>query len=229
MPMTLLRRSARAFFQIIGVLTVIGVLAAALALPLLPRILQVEDTLQKADFILPLAGDWHRLIKAAELYKAGYAPVVLLSNERVRAPSRLNLLSVEMGIPSQNPREFRKRLLLHLGVPEDVLTAFGDGHISTAEEAEAFQNFLNEHKTGSQAAKPQRVILVTSPYHTRRAKMIFEAAMPDIFFMITSPPEGKIMAQWWRDQISAELAVSEGFKFAFFLLGGRFLSHAANP
>jgi hypothetical protein len=56
--MFLFRRPARAFFQIIGVLSVIGLFAAALALPLLPRILQVEDELQKADFILPLAG-WH--------------------------------------------------------------------------------------------------------------------------------------------------------------------------
>lgn len=227
--MPLFSRPARALFQIIGVVSVFGLLSAAAAAMVLPRILQVEDKLQRADYILPLAGDWHRLIKAAELYKAGYAPAVMLSNSRLRPPTRLHLLREEMGIKRQNPREFRKRLMLHLGVPEDVLTAFGDEHISTTEEAKAFQNFLNEHKTGSQAGKPQRVILVTSPYHTRRAKMIFEAAMPDTFFMITSPPEGKIVAQWWRDQRSAKLAVLEGFKFAFYLLGGRFLSRAATP
>ena len=49
-----LERSEQAVL-VMGVLTVIGLITAALALPLLPRILQVEDTLQKADFILPLA------------------------------------------------------------------------------------------------------------------------------------------------------------------------------
>ena len=139
--MSLLNRPARALFQIIGILTVLGLLAAAGAAMVLPRILQIEDELQKADYILPLAGDWHRLIKAAELYKGGYAQQVLLSNAILRPPSRLHKLRAEMGIQRQNPREFRKRLLQHLGVPEDALTEFGDGHISTAEEAEALRNF----------------------------------------------------------------------------------------
>lgn len=55
--MSLFKRPARAFFQFIGVLTVIGLIGIAFSLPLLPRILQVEDKLQKADYILPLAGN----------------------------------------------------------------------------------------------------------------------------------------------------------------------------
>jgi len=227
--MFLFRRPARAFFQIIGVLTVISLLTAALALLLLPRILQVEDTLGKADYILPLAGDWHRLIKAAELYKAGYAPRVVLSNSRIRPPKRIDRLKTEMGIQHLEPREFRKRLMLHLGVPQESFTSFGDGHISTAEEAEAFRQFVNHGGAGSQDAKPLRVILVTSPFHTRRAKMTFEQAMPDTAFLLTSPPEDKLSAQWWRDQRSAQIAVSETFKFTFYLLGGRFQSRATHP
>jgi uncharacterized SAM-binding protein YcdF (DUF218 family) len=227
--MFLFRRPARAFFQIIGVLTVIGLAAAALALPLLPRILQVEDTIGKADYILPLAGDWHRLIKTAELYKAGYAPKVVLSNSRIRPPKRIDRLKTEMGIQHLEPREFRKRLMIHLGVPQEALTSFGDGHISTAEEAEAFRKFVNDGGARSQAGKSLRVILVTSPYHTRRAKMTFEQAMPDTAFLLTSPPEDKLNAQWWRDQRSAQIAVSEAFKFTYYLLGGRFQSRASHP
>jgi uncharacterized SAM-binding protein YcdF (DUF218 family) len=194
-------------------------------LSLLPRILQVEDKLQKADYILPLAGDWHRLIKAAELHKEGFAPMVLLSNSRVRPPSRLNVLREEMGIEQIPQRAFRKRMLPHLGVPENSLKEFGDGYVSTAEEAEAFRSFIKTQKIISLGKPSWRVILVTSPYHTRRARMIFDAAMPDIQFLVTSPPEGRLKAQWWRDQRSAQLAVLEGFKFAFYLLGGRFRSH----
>ncbi len=203
--MFLFRRPARAVFQIIGVLSVIGLFAAALALPLLPRILQVEDELQKADFILPIAGDWHRLIKTAELYKAGYAPKVALSNARVRTPSRYDEIRKDMGFDMPAQREMRRRLMLHLGIRQEALTSFGDGHISTAEEAEAFRKFVNDGGAGSQAGKSLRVILVTSP------------------------PEDKLGAQWWRDQRSAQIAVSEAFKFTYYLIGGRFQSRATHP
>jgi len=227
--MSFFNRPARLFFQIIGVLSVLTLLAAMAGAMVLPRILQLEDKLQKADYILPLAGDWHRLLRAAELYKAGYAPQVLLSNSRLRPPRRIDRLREEMGIQRQNPREFRSRLMAHLGVPDDALAAFGDGHISTAEEAEAFSEFLKQRKTANPQGKPLRIILVTSPYHTRRAKTIFEDTIPDARFMVTSPPEDRLGAQWWLDQRSTQIAVSESFKFAFYLLGGRFQSRTAKP
>ena len=227
--MTFFNRPLRALFQIIGVLSVLTLLAAMAGAMVLPRILQLEDKLQKADYILPLAGDWHRLIRAAELYKAGYAPLIVLSNARLRPPRRIDRLKAQMGIQRQNPREFRGRLMRHLGVPGDALTAFGEGHISTAEEAVAFREFLRQEKTVTPQGKPVRIILVTSPYHTRRAKMIFEDTIPGARFMVTSPPEDRLSARWWRDQRSTQIAVSESFKFAFYLLGGRFLSRAAKP
>jgi uncharacterized SAM-binding protein YcdF (DUF218 family) len=227
--MTLFNRPARAFFQIIGVLSVLTLLAAAAGAMVLPRILQLEDKLQKADYILPLAGDWHRLIRAAELYKAGYAPRVLLSNSRLRPPERIDRLKAQMGIQRQNPRQFRDALMAHLEVPPGALAAFGEGHISTVEEAEAFREFLKQRKSANPQDKPLRIILVTSPYHTRRAKMIFEDTIPSARFMVASPPEDRLAAQWWRDQRSARIAVSESFKLTFYLLGGRFHSRAAKP
>lgn len=217
--MKLVSRPARAFFQFTGIITVICALVAiALALAL-PRILQVEDTLERADYIVPLAGNWYRHIRAAELYKQGYAPKILLSNSRPRKPGRYHRLREEMGIPLINSRELRRRLLAHLDVPDNAILSFGKGHISTVEEAEALRRFL-----GKKAAK---IILVTSPYHTARAKMIFEDVMPEKSFLAASPPEGRITSRWWRDQASAQRAVSEGFKYVFYLLGGRFRTRDA--
>jgi len=227
--MRIFNRPTRAFFQIIGILTVLGLFTAIAAAMVLPRLLQLEDPLERADYILPLAGDWHRLIRAAELYKAGSAPLVVLSNSRLRPPRRIDRLKEEMGIARKNPREFRNRLMTHLGVPDEALAAFGTGHISTAEEAEAFAGFLKQKNAANPQEKAVRIILVTSPYHTRRAKMIFKDAMPDAHFMVTSPPEDRLKSRWWRDQRSAQLAVSESFKFAYYLLGGRFQSRAVKP
>jgi len=213
-------RLASTFFQIIGVATVISMLVAIAVALTLPRLLQVEDTPEKVDYIVPLAGNWHRYIRAAELYKQGYAPTILLSNSQLRTPGRYHKLREEMGIPLINPRELRRRLLAHLGVPDNAILSFGKGHISTVGEAEALRRFL--------ASRPAKIMLVTSPFHTRRARMIFKDVMPGKSFLIASTPEGRITSRWWRDQASAQRAVSEGFKYVFYLLGGRFRTHDAD-
>lgn len=216
--MSLLRRITRAILQFIGLLTVIGFVLALLALPVLPRILQVQDHPTKANYIVPLAGNRFRFFKAAELYKQGLAPTVLLSNAYVRPSSRYDTALKEMGIDIPRSGELQQRLLIHLGVPGSALARFGDGHISTAEEAEALRDFLSTRSGGM----AKRIILVTSPYHSRRAKLIFSDTIPDVEFMVTSPPEDRLKAQWWMDRKSAVLSVLETFKFAHYLLGGRF-------
>lgn len=218
--MSLPRRLARAILQLIGLFTVIGLLITLIALPVLPRILQVEDKISKADYIVPLAGDRHRYFKAAELFKGGYAPKVLLSNSFVRPPTRYDAALDEMGIDIPPPHELRRRLLVHLGVPEQAMESFGDGHISTVEEAEALRAFLSNKPEGM----PERIILVTSPYHTRRAKTVLSDVMPNVQFMVTALPERRLKSQWWRDRDSAITSVLETFKFLHYLLGGRFRS-----
>jgi uncharacterized SAM-binding protein YcdF (DUF218 family) len=226
--MRFLRALTRGILQLIGLLTVIGAIAGAIALPILPRILQVEDRIEKADMIVPLAGDWHRLIKAAELYKAGYAPRVVLSNAYVRPATRIDAIREDMGLPRPEPHEFRPKLLTHLGVPIAAMDAFGDGHTSTLEEAEAFRDFLKTHApaTGNDAI---RVILVTSSYHTRRAKTVFEDTMPGVRFLVTAPPEDRLKKKWWTNQRSAVLSAVESLKFLHYLLGGRLGGVTSSP
>ncbi len=219
--MIVLRHLFRYLLQLTGLAVIIGLAAAAAASLVLPRYLQAEDALAKADYIVPLAGEWHRYIRAADLYRQGYAPKVLVSNAKIRAPSRFDKLRVEMGMPAPNPREMRQRLLEHLGIAKEAITAFGNGHISTIEEAEALRRHLG--------SKPVRIILVTSPFHSRRARIIFQDTMPNGEFMVTSPPEKRIERRWWRDQKSAQRVVSETFKLVFYYLGGRFRSDAAQP
>lgn len=226
--MRLLRALTRGILQFIGLLTVIGAILGVLALTILPRILQVEDRIEKADMIVPLAGDWHRLIKAAELYKAGFAPLVVLSNAYVRPPSRIDAIREDMGVPRPEPHAFRRKLLIHLGVPLSAMDAFGDGHISTLEEAEAFRAYLKKHAP-TNGNDTIRVILVTSPYHTRRAKTVFEDTMPDVRFLVTAPPEDRLKKEWWTSQRSAVLSVVESLKFLHYLVGGRLGGVPSSP
>ncbi|WP_250645469.1 YdcF family protein [Salidesulfovibrio onnuriiensis] len=178
--------------------------------------LDVNEPPQNGDYIVPLAGDPHRLFKAAELYKKGYAPTVTLSRAKLYPPSRLDKLEIKLGAPSYGPYEFEHKVLESQGVPAASIEEFGNGHISTVEEAEALKRHLQNKKA--------TLLLVTSPYHARRAKMIFQDIMPEANILVSVPPEGSFKKCWWQDQQSAQNIVMELVKTAHYLLGGAFRS-----
>ncbi len=209
----------RTVLQAIGAATVLVGVVALISLWFLPGWLQVEDRLERADYIVPLAGNAHRFMKAAELYREGLAPKVLLSNSRVRPASRIQKLRWKMGYPKTDPRVFRTQMLAELGVPEEATEAFGDGHISTVEEAEALRRHLSERSV--------KLIVVTSPAHTRRAKMIFADVIPEATIMMAAPPEGRLSQHWWSDQLSAQILVAEVSRLIYYLVGGRYRSKVA--
>lgn len=91
---------------------------------------------------------WH----AARLYKAGKAPIILTTG--------------------QSDEQAVRFLLLDLGVPEAALVSEPDAR-NTEENAQFAARILSKRKTLS--AVP-RILLVTSAFHMRRAKMMFERA-----------------------------------------------------
>ncbi len=214
----MLGKYLRKTFEAIGLLTVLGLITVAAALPFLAIWLQPLDAPEPSDYIVVLAGDEHRYLKAAELYKQKFAPVILLSNEHVAPLSRIQDLIIELGYPYLHPYELRQRILEHLGVPKEALASFGSGSVSTFEEAEALKQVFGN--------RPVKAILVTSPFQARRAKLAFESVMPRAHFMVVSPPERTIDGRWWRDQQSALLTVLEVSKIAYFWLGGAFRASA---
>lgn len=216
----MIRRLIGAVLKLIGALTVLAALCATAALLLLGSWLQYETPLEKADYIVPLAGDDHRLLKAVELYKAGYAPKILLGYDQPLPPARMDEIAAKLGRPRVQPQEWRQKILAYLEVPAAAIVEYSSGHISTVEEAEAVRHYVGD--------KPVRIIVVTSPYHSRRAKIIFESILPHAKLMFASPPEGALSNPWWADQKSAIAAVIESTKVVYFWLGGAFRKAAAD-
>ncbi len=202
--------------QIIGALTLCSILASLGLLSFAGYWMDVNDTPVKSDYILPLAGDTHRFIKAAELYQQGFAPVILISNAERLPPSRLQKLHWKMGFPHYSPGQYREQLLQLLGVKSAKMESFGNGHISTVEEAEALRAFLD--------GRSARLLIVTSPYHARRAKMIFEGVLPTCEITMMTTEEGAFKKKWWKDRLSAQNLVLEFAKTVHYLLGGVFRS-----
>lgn len=168
------------------------------------------DAPAKADAILVLSGDPLRVVYAAELFRDGLAPQVILTVER-RGREREKL--DELGIPFPRMENVYRDVLLKLGVPGDAIRTVGHELASTAAEALALKA----------AVKPGTTLLiVTSPYHTRRSRMVFEEHFPAATIRVVSDPKDSFPRKWWTDQDAARNTLLEFTKTAFFLAGGRF-------
>ena len=112
--------------------------------------------------------------------------------------------------------QFNALLLKELGAQAAQLEPFGDGHISTMEEVEALKAHLN--------GQTPRILVVTSPYHARRTKMIFEEILPECTVSIIVTDEGAFKQKWWKDQVSAQNLIMELAKTMHYITGGVFRS-----
>ena len=117
--------------------------------------LVVEDPLEKSDAIIILSDDnfyADRATRAAELFRQKLAPVVIASGLRLR--------------PNAGIAELMTHDLIERGVPRENILPFPQDADNTREEAQFLQKLVQEKNWKS-------VIVVTSNYHTRRAKYIF--------------------------------------------------------
>jgi len=203
-------------FKVIGFVAVLCIIVGGVGMFLAGYWLQAGDEVDlsnKADAIVVLTGSYFRPLYAADLYNQGIASVVYVSRPIDRKDREL-LNNVGVNLPSQE--EIFRRLLRKKGVPEEAIRFFGKSVISTAQEAQALKETIgNEKKT---------LILVTSPYHIRRAKMVFEDVLPGCTVLATGTLYQSFPKRWWSTRQSALKTINETVKIMFYLLGGRFKS-----
>lgn len=149
---------------------------------------------QHADLILVLGGDFYgpRVVKAADLAVAGYAPLVLIS-----------------GVPYRDGRfegEFAINFLAARGYPRRLFQSFGHHAPSTIEEAIVLRPELERRGV-------KRVLLVTSEYHSRRAAIVYGLYCPGIDFITIGAPDTHYhAARWWEDASSRRFFQAEWSK-----------------
>jgi uncharacterized SAM-binding protein YcdF (DUF218 family) len=148
----------------------------------------VEDTVERSDAILVLSDDnfyADRATRAAQIYRQGLSSIVVASGRRLR--------------PYAGVAELMEHDLIERGVPKDKILRVAHDADNTREEA----------KTLAQVAKQKKwrsVIVVTSNFHTRRARYIFSHVFPeDIRIRITGAPDGDFDPErWWEKRISVK-------------------------
>ena len=177
------------------------------------RYLQHEDPLQKADAIFVLAGTrLERPLEAVELYKEGFAPVIVLSPGRPEPGERLLR---ERGIRFPLEVELQRDALVQLGVPAAAVVATAGYVDNTAQEANLLRAMV-------EANHWKRVIIVTSKYHTRRSAFAFRrglegtGAQPLIRASRFDPSDP---ARWWRNRSDFRFAGREWQKMIAYRLG----------
>lgn len=196
------------FLLIASIAAAIG---AALGLNYLADWLSAADRPQKADAILVLGGSYTRPFQAAELYGQGLARKIYVS-----VPAREDQLRLldEAGIPFPREEEIVRAVLLKKGVPASAIEYFGKASISTAAEAQAARALF--------AGGAPKLLIVTSPYHLRRTRMIFTDALPAAEIRVIATSYDPFPQAWWKDQNAARNVLLELPKIVYYQLGGRF-------
>jgi len=179
--------------------------------------LNTSDAPRKADVMLILAGEPARFLAGADLYHQGYATQILVTK-----PVRLRPYRIFDDLKIDYPRseEVYRQILIKKGVDGQRIRYLGDGVISTVDEARA----LRAHAA---ADKIRSVLVVTSPYHVRRTKMIFHRELPDVAITVVANPYEPNPERWWTHQDMAQAIVLELAKTLFYVLGGSFTSPTA--
>lgn len=205
----------------IFLLLALGLIAVvALGASQAARWLLTAESPVKADAIVVLAGEPARAFYAADLYRQGFADKIFISKP-VRLPG-LRMLD-DLGVPFPRSEEIYRQVLIKKGVPDRNISFFGEGSISTLEEALAIRALMR--------GKNGRLLIVTSPYHTRRTGMIFRDVLPDTGITVLSTTYESFPANWWKDQDTARNVLLEMAKILYYRLGGAFVAHSktSNP
>lgn len=191
----------------------VALAAWALAARGAARALIVSDELARADALVVLAGSAayvERTARAAELYRAGRAPRVLLTND-----GQLGGWSQELG---RNP-SFVERAAWELGrggVPRDRVEVLPRVVAGTHDEALVVREYARSRALRS-------VMLVTSGYHSRRALWAFRRALEGSGVAVgvsAVEPAGQTPAPgtWWLSPRGWRAVASEYVKFVYYRL-----------
>ena len=165
------------------------------------------EPLEKSDAAVVLGGSTDtRPFYAADIYKRGLVPKVLVTEVRRGDAALLNLLPSDTDVSAG--------VLQKMGVPDSAVEHIGTGVNSTRDEAVALREWLGKHPA-------KRIIIATDPFHARRVRFIFERELKGlpVELTVTGIPSKKYDPLYWWESEEATLAFqNEVIKLAYYWL-----------
>ena len=147
-----------------------------------------------SDIIVVLAGDFtgNRILTAGGLIRQGIASKAIVSGPGEAYGRYESDLAIPFAVAH--------------GFPESYFISFPHNARSTATEASLLVGELRQ-------LHAHRIELVTSTYHTRRARAIFQAAAPDLEFHVASAPDEFFTPDaWWENREGRKTFLLEWMK-----------------
>jgi uncharacterized SAM-binding protein YcdF (DUF218 family) len=193
-------------------LAVLAVAALEPALRLVGRALVVEDALAPSDAIVIVAGGIPtREAMAAGLYSRGLAPLVVLSNNFT--PDRVRDL-IALGARHLDYQGESRLVVEKHGVPPNAIVALPVPVKTTEAELKLVADT-------ARARGWRRVILVTSPQHSRRVKLVWSReAAGKIEGLVALAEDDDFPGEgWWWRRRDAEAVLHEYLGLAAIYLG----------
>ena len=130
--------------------------------------LAVRHDPKKVDAIVVFSGDGEssyinqsyqrRTLDAIHYFKSGYAPLIILSSGKNQTISEVEII---------------RSLLINRQVPNNSIQILNEYPRSTYENVALVKEILTRNNINS-------ILLITSPYHSRRALWVWRKAMPDL-------------------------------------------------
>ncbi len=130
-----------------------------------------KDVPSHADALVILMGNFpERVLETADLWTEGRADRVIIVEESMGAYRGLE----ERGVSIISKTKQAREACTSLGIPEERITVLPGDARSTLTEAKVVRDYLRN--TGG----IDSLVLVSSPYHLRRATLIFNKALEEI-------------------------------------------------
>lgn len=163
--------------------------------PLLVRLgqyLVLAHSPEKSDIIVCLAGNnVERGLAAADAYRKGLAPKILLTREEL--PDGYNLLR-DKGVEYPETIDLLEKILVGLGVPRSDLIITDEPVKSTLDEATLVKGVVEREGFRS-------LLIITSPTHSRRSWITFRKVIQKDnvrILMMPSPYSDFRAEDWWK-------------------------------
>ncbi|UMZ74698.1 YdcF family protein [Natranaerofaba carboxydovora] len=198
-------------------------------------LLKQEEPVDASYIVVLQGGIPDRIVHGADLYMDGYADTILMVESKSFTNYEL-IEELDLDLPSSV--YINKEAALQLGVEEDDVKILPGKVDSTEEEAREIAKYLEDATLDeytdesldnelSEDDLTQKILLVTSEFHSNRARLIFEegfsnAGIYDRVEVISTPSPYDPFEpdRWWQDRRQARNVLMEYLKFINFYTFG---------
>ena len=203
----------RILARTVSAIVILLALAGVAFLPFAGRYLVHEDPLEKADAIVVLAGaQVERWLEGVDLFREGWAPRIVIS------PGIIEDAEVQlrrMGIRYPSDAERARDAMIQLNVAPAAIDILPGSLDNTADEAAAVHDLSARNGWN-------RLIVVTSKYHTKRSQFAFAREFKGTGVRIlvrAARYDGAKPERWWRSRADIRYVMSELQKLVAYRVG----------